>query len=137
MGKIDGAGRKPLVRTFEYDFTRDGGAVSAISLTELDGESDSTLNDNDVILRCWTESVTAATSGGAATIALGFTGNADAFEAATAYTDNSYDTPDTIDAKESELPIKLSASSNVIATIATAALTAGKFRVHVLVIPGA
>lgn len=136
MAIIDGVSRRPRVRTFEYDFANLGGSTGAKTLVEIDGESDGKLNQNDLIVSCQTECLTAVTSGGAATIKLGITGNDDCFEAATAYTDDSYDTANTVDAKETELPLKVTTSGgvSVLATIAGAALTAGKFRVHVTVI---
>jgi len=137
MGKIRGSGRKPLVRTFEYDFARDGGAVSAITLTELNGEDSSKLHDNDLVLRCWSEVVTAATSGGSATVKLGYTGNDDAFVGLTAFDDASWDVAGDVASRASELPIKLAADVSVLATVAVAALTAGKILVHIETIPSA
>lgn len=136
MGIIDGAARRPRVRVFEYDFAVSGGAISAINLVEVNGENDAKLNAGDIIINAHTECLTPAVSGGAATIELGITGNTDAFEGATAYTDNSYDAADTIDVKASELPLKVTTAGgvNVVATIAGATLTAGKFRVHVTVL---
>lgn len=134
MAKIDGITRRPLVRTFEYDFATLGGATGAKTLVEINGEADGKLNEGDMIVDVITECLTAATSGGAATIKLGITGNDDAFEAATAYTDDSYDTVNTLGRKITEMPLRVNTSGgvSVIATIGTAALTAGKFRVHVL-----
>jgi hypothetical protein len=136
VGIIDGAGRKPRVRTFEYAFGTLGGTTGAKNLVEINGEDDAKLNQDELIIGCVTECITAATSGGAATIKLGITGNDDCFEGATAYTDNSFDTVDTVDVKESELPLKITTAGgvNVVATIAGAALTAGVFRVYVTVI---
>lgn len=124
------------VATFEYDFDVDGGAIGAINLRGAGNGGANTIPDDAIICEVLTESIDAVTSAGAATIALGITGNADAFEAATAISDNSYDTAGTIDAKANELPLKTAAAVNVIATVADFALTAGKFHVHVEYLPG-
>ena len=125
--------------TFKYKFADHGGAQGAITLSTDNNElPNGKLPDNAQILRVRTECIEAVTSGGAATIKLGITGNDDAFEGATAYTDNSYDTPGTVDVKESEVPLKVDNSSgvSVLATVATADLTAGEFDVHVEYLPG-
>src|SRR5690242_16595448 len=127
------------VATFRYDFADHGGAVGAITLDGSNVAGDGVnIPDDALILRAWVECVTAATSGGAATIALGITGNTDALIAATAYTDNKFDTPETVGALTAELPLKVNAAAgvDVIATVATAALTAGAFDVHVEYLPG-
>ena len=135
MGKIEGSqGRGPGAASFEYDFATHGGAVGAITLTALSG----VLPDNAVITRCIQESITDLTSGGAATVKLGITGNDDAFLAATAYSDASFDV-DIVTSRAAELPLKVNAAAgvNALATIATAALTAGRFKLHVEWEPGA
>lgn len=134
MSKIEGSvGRGAATATFEYDFATHGGAVGAITLTALSG----VLPDNAVITRCTQESITDLTSGGSATVKLGYTGNDDAFLAATAYTDASFDV-EIVTARNAEVPVKVNNASgvNVLATVATAALTAGKFRLHVEYVPG-
>jgi predicted outer membrane repeat protein len=135
MGKIEGSlGRGPATASFEYNFATHGGAVSAITLSALSGK----LPDNALITGCYTECVTAMTSGGAADLKLGITGNDNAFEDTTAYTDNSYDTADTVDAKTAELPLKVNSATgvDVLLTVGTAALTAGRVLVHVEYMPG-
>lgn len=117
-------------RRFLYDFAALGGAAGAKTLTDEDGRA-ATLPDNAVVKAARVECITAATSAGAATIALGVTGNTDAFLAATAYTDNRFDTPDTVGAATNEVPFKNAAAVSVLATIADAALTAGKFVLEV------
>lgn len=123
--------------TFEYDFAALGGAAGALTLTLPSAGGALTIPDNAIVTNAWIECITAATSGGAATIALGITGNTDCLIAATAYTDNMFDTPDTVVALTNELPLKTSAAVSVLATIAGADLTAGKFRIHVLYREGA
>lgn len=136
MAKIDGISRSPRTRVFEFDFATLGGSTGAKTLVEIEGESDGKLNQGDLVIDCITECLTPAASGGAATIKLGITGNDDCFEAATAYTDDTYDTANVLGRKITELPVKVTTSGgvNVVATIAGAALTAGKFRLHVLVV---
>lgn len=121
-----------VTREFIYDFNIDGGAVGSISLKGGVTGAASTLPAGAIITGVRTRCLTAATSGGAATIALGITGTTDAFEAATAYTDNSYDTVGTLDFKNPSAPVLItSADTSIVATIATAALTAGRFKVYV------
>lgn len=123
------------VASFEYDFARLGGAVSAITLTDSDvrnGNAALTLPYKAIILRAYIEAITTATSGGAATIALGFTGSASAFVAATAYS-NAMFIANGVTALTASIPTKVTTAAgvSVLATIAAATVTAGKFRVHV------
>ncbi len=118
------------VRRFRYDFAVQGGAVGAITLTDAEGRA-AVLPDNAVIRDCYTEVITPMTSGGSATVKLGITGNDDCFLAATAYNHASWDVADDITARNAELPLKTSAAVSVLATVATAALTAGTFDVVV------
>ena len=133
MAIIDKAvGRGAATASFEYDFSVHGGAVGAITLTALAGM----LPDNACIVGAYLEPLTDLTSSGSATVKIGVTGNDDALIAATAYNHASFDGPDKIVALTAEVPLKLTADCNVLATVATAALTAGKFRVHVDYIAG-
>jgi len=126
--------RVSVIRTFLYDFSVGGGAVGAVTLTALDGAA-STLPAGAIITRCITKCKTALTSGGSATVALGITGATTAFEGATAYTDGSYAAANAMDLKTPSAPILVStADSAVLATIATAALTAGKVEVSLEII---
>jgi len=122
----------PQVARFLYDFAALGGGTGAKTLTNPEGNA-AVLPDNAVLLRCYTEMITPMTSGGAATVKLGITGNDDCFVAATNYNDASWDVADDIAARNAELPLKVnnSAGVSVLATIATQALTAGKFEVIV------
>lgn len=127
------------VATFKFKIGTQTGTVGVKTLTGVgDNVDGDVIPDNALIVGCWTECIAAAASVGAATIALGVTGNADAFEAATAYTDNSYDTPGTIDAKTNELPLKVDAAAGVepIATIAGETVTGLEFDVHIHYIAG-
>lgn len=117
------------VATFLYDFAALGGLQGALTLTDTAGAAQ-TLPDNAVIVGGWLEQVTALTSGGSATVALGVTGTATKFLAATAFNNAAFNTTDTITAL-SGTPFKLNGAKSVIATVAVADLTAGAFRVHV------
>lgn len=131
--KLDAALEKELI--FEYDFADLGGAVSAITLTDT-ADAAQTIPDNAVITDCWVEGITTATSSGSATISLGYTGNTDAFLPVTAFDNGEFDA-EAITIAGLDLPIKTTAAVSVLATIGTAALTAGKFRVHVAYKEGA
>lgn len=123
--------RVEVVREYLYDFDVDGGAAGAISLKGAHGSA-STLPAGTIITDCVTKCVTALTSGGGATVALGITGSATGIEGATAYSDGSYSAANAMDRKTPSAPLLVStADSAVLLTIATAALTAGKVRVFV------
>jgi hypothetical protein len=131
--KLDGAQAKHLI--FEYDFADLGGAQGAITLTDT-ADAAQTIPDNALVTRAYLEAITSPTSGGSATIMLGITGDTDAFIAATAY-DNAVYVAEALTELTAAIPVKTSAAVSVIATVATADLTAGKFRIHVEYIEGA
>ena len=85
------------------------------------------------VVGCYLEGGTTLTSGGAATVALGITGNADAFKAVTAF-DNAAFAGTAFTKAENEVPLEVGSASSVIATVADAALTAGAFKMHVEVL---
>lgn len=120
-----------IVRKFSYDFGSEGGAVGAITLK---GENEDTevIPNGAIITRSWTSIRTAMTSGGLATVALGWTGTAAGLKAATAYNDAAYTD---VDAHSAAIPAKVTADSSILATVATAALTAGAFDVYVEFVP--
>ena len=132
--KTDAVAMKYL--RFEYDFAVLGGAASAITLTALDGTAQ-TIPDNAVISNVWLEGVTDNTSGGSATVALGYTGAATAFLGATAFNHAMWN----VNAVTKQTVVvatgKTTAAVSVLATIATAALTAGKWYVWVEYFEGA
>lgn len=139
VAHLGGAGGNRSSRwiTGMYDFDVQGGAVSAITLTDEDGAA-LTLPAGAIILRAISECVVAATSAGSATVALGWTGTAAGLLAATAYTDNKFDTIGEYGNTVAALPTNtLAADSALLATIAGAAVTAGKFLVHVEILEGA
>lgn len=101
-----------------YDFSVHGGAIGTIELpTEIP--------DNAVIVEVFIDVLEALASGGSATVALGLNTTTDVL-AATAFgsvTGIVAGIPNTT-------PVKLTAERNLQVTIATAALTAGKFAVY-------
>lgn len=101
-----------------FDFSVSGGAVSSIGLGV-------TLPANAIITGLMTDSLTAFTSGGAATVAI--EAGSTVLKAATAYNDASYAGVDV----QSVTAVKLSAASELELVIAGAALTAGKMRIFV------
>lgn len=114
---------------FQYDFADLGGAQGAITLTD-DADAALTIPDNAVIVRAYVEALTSPTSGGAATIKLGVTGDDDCFIAATAFDNGEFDL--TVNTEMTAgIPVKTTAAVSVLATVATADLTAGKFNIWV------
>ena len=116
----------PKHAKFTYDFATDGGAVSSITL--------GTLPDKAIVTGGHAEVEAAVTSSGSATVALGLVANTDAFVAATA---KGSLTLNTVLATSNDLPLKMSGDTPVLATIATAALTAGKINLFVEYYEGA
>jgi len=116
-----GAGDSVVVTT--------AGNTGVKTLTAANGQLPSDFVISGVISQC----VTPATSGGAATIALGYTGAATQFCTATAYTDNMFDTSNQVTNVLADFGAHsaTTAAVDVIATVADAALTAGKFLVWV------
>jgi hypothetical protein len=107
-----------------YEFALDGGAVGDITLR---GDS---LPSGAVILDAWLHVDTALTSGGAATVAIKTEGAAD-INAADAISGAPWSTTGAkrADFTATTAPIKTTAARNIVATVGTAALTAGKFSV--------
>ena len=126
---------------YEYDFAVSGGSHTTdggvISLTGKGNTTPTPLPDNAVITNVTIEGVTDNTSGGSATIALGWVGAAAGFLAATAFDHAMWN----VNAVTSGGPVvangKTTGQVAVIATIATASLTAGKWYVWVTYFEGA
>lgn len=119
-----------------YDFSVLGGATSAINLNDADG-APATLPDNAVITNVTIEGITDNTSGGSATVALGYTGQATAFLAATAF-DNALWNVNAVTSGAPTVAVgKTTAPVFIVATIAVAALTAGKWQVWIEYYEGA
>ena len=119
----------PKALKFQYDFGDLGGAQGAITLTDED-DAAQTIPDNALILRAYIEGITSSTSSGSATVKLGITGDDDAFIAATAFDNGEFDAG-VLTELVAGIPIKTSAAVSVLATIATADLTAGKYNIWV------
>lgn len=128
MGTIDGTTR---IKTCigEYDFAVDGGAVSTITL-----RGDNSIPAGAYILGGFIEVLTAVTSGGSATVAVNSEAAGDLLAAAAVS-----GAPWSTTGRKSVAPVFTGASSlkttavrSLAITIATAALTAGRFRVAVL-----
>jgi hypothetical protein len=132
MENPDRLGRVGRGRTrwaaFEYDFATDGGTVGAHTLRG------GTLPAGTVILDAIVKTVTPLTSGGLATVAVKIEGGAD-IQAATAF-DAAPFAAAGAEARERDRPVERRRSCSpsarsVVATVAVAALTAGKFVVLV------
>lgn len=118
---------KQILRA-RYDFSIQGGAIGAINLLDDNGKA-AVIPDNAIITKVLVDVITAPTSGGAATIALGANTTTD-IKAATAiasYTGIVACVP----VETAASCVKTTADRNVVATVATAALTAGRFYVLV------
>lgn len=125
-----GADRRDRRRTFHalYDFTRDGGAVGAITLKDERGQT-LYLPDNFVVERTTIETLTAFTSSGAATIALGSSeaSKGAVVLAATGYGSAPFNAADAVAAGAAALPYKVTGTGKTATlTVAGADLTAGK-----------
>ena len=115
--------RKPYIAKATYDFATEGGAVlvHTPAINEV-------IPQGAIILRTWTDVVTAMTSGGAATVALDINCTTPVvIKAATAYNDAVYTDVDV----HSTTATKTDSEGRITFTIADAALTAGK--VHIFV----
>lgn len=117
------------VATAEYDFAVDGGAISTITLRS--GASDSvgsTIPSGAVILGGYVDVLTQATSGGSATIAINSEGAGDIL-AALAIASWTTGRKSVVPAFTGATSVKTTAARSIAITIATATVTAGKFRV--------
>ena len=120
---------------FMYDFAALGGTAGAKVLTAADGTAQ-TIPDNAIITKYVLDVVTEITSGGSATIALGAaTDGAAIIKAATAYDNAAYVAATQVGGIPAASK-KLTGDRNCIATIATSALTAGKFYLYITYIEG-
>jgi hypothetical protein len=116
----------------EYDFAVDGGAVGAIALRCSSGEvMGSEIPAGSVVVSGYIEVDTAVTSGGSGTVAVSIEGAGDLLAAAAVA-----GAPWSTTGRKSVIPVgsgattvKTTAKRVITATVATAALTAGKFRV--------
>lgn len=124
----------PRVAIAQYDFTNDGGAVGAITLTNT-----VSIPAGAVVLASALRVTTAVTSAGSATISVGTTAGSGAASIAAATAKASL-TDDTvvqgIDYSTTK-PFVMTAAGNVNVTVATAAVTAGVVEIFVLYTMGA
>lgn len=121
----------------EYDFAVDGGAISTITLRSAGGSSvGNELPSGAVVLGGYIEvdTIVTSASGNTGTISVGVEGAADLQAAAI-----TSGAPWSSTGRKSVVPaftgatsVKTTATRNIAITVATAALTAGKFRVVVL-----
>jgi hypothetical protein len=133
VGIIPGAlGRGKASASYTYDFAVQGGTVGVKTLSADAGQ----IPDNAIITDAYLEPLTNLTSGGLATVALGVTGDDEAFKVATAFDDAALTVANGASQEAVALPLKLSAAGDVRLTVAVAALTAGKLRLHVEYIAG-
>lgn len=119
----------------EYDFAVDGGAVSTITLRSAGGSSvGNEIPAGAVITGGYIEVDTILTSGGSATVAANSEGAGDLLAAA-AFGGAPWSTTgrkSIIPAGTGATSVKTTATRNLAIAIATAALTAGKFRIVVM-----
>ena len=122
----------PKFLTFLYDFDGLGGAQGSLTMTAEDGTAQ-TIPGNAIITNAYAEVETAVESSGSATVALGLVANTDAFVAATAKGSLGLGV---VLNTANDLPLKSAVPGSVLATVATADLTAGKIRLYVEYIEG-
>lgn len=123
-GGAVGGGRRSAVAT--YSFATHGGAVGDIALTS------DTIPSGAVILDAYLNVTTALTSGGSATVAIKVEGAAD-INAADAISGAPWSTTGVkrADFTATTAPVVTTAARQIVATVGTAALTAGAFTVVV------
>ena len=128
MAVIEGTSRlKSAVAT--YSFARDGGATGAIVLSGVGAEG-AVIPAGSVVTGGYLEVTTTCTSGGSATVAPHVEGAADILSAASGAVANlTAGRKSVIPAGTGTTSVKTTVARNITATIATAALTAGAFRV--------
>jgi hypothetical protein len=118
----------------EYSFATDGGAVGSITLRSASSDAlGNSIPSGSVIMSGYIEVDTAVTSGGAGTVAVTLEGAGDLLAAAAVS-----GAPWSTTGRKSIIPVgtgaasvKTTAARSLVVTIATAALTAGVFRVVV------
>lgn len=117
---------EPKVARANYDFAVDGGAVGNITLR---GDS---IPSGAIITDALLSVDTALTSGGAATVSINTESAAD-INAAAAISGAPWSTtgPKRAGLTATTAPVKTTAARSIVATVGTAALTAGKFSVLV------
>lgn len=116
-----------------YDFAVDGGAVGVITPSQ-----GLTLPNKAIIIGGLLDIVTTLTSGGAATIAIGTSAGSSAtsLKAATAVATYAAGLLAIVPVYTAASAVKMTAAGNVILTVATAALTAGKMGLQLTYVIG-
>jgi len=115
------------VKSFVYDFAKDGGAISTIKLKEFIPDLGS---EKALVIGCHTRTIAQVTSAGAAEISFGVVGSVAAFQAATVlagFTTGAIQRGKDLDAS----PILISSGDEAVIAISVAAVTAGKVEVFV------
>lgn len=107
-----------------FDFSASGGAIGTYSMVDSQGRPVE-VPPNAIITSLMTDSITAFTSGGLATVAI--KAGATTLKSATAFDDSSLAGVDS----QTVSPTKVSVDSQLSLVVAVAALTAGKMRVFV------
>lgn len=125
-------GNQPKHLSFKYSFAADGGAQGGINLNDESG-TPQLIPEKAIITNATIEIETAVESSGSATVAFGLLGNTDAFKAATGKASL---IEDAVFAGTNDLPLKVGIETPVIATVATADLSAGVFFINVEYIEG-
>lgn len=126
QAQISGGGNSQFVAEYVYDFSVHGGAVGFIGLK---GAGANALPSGAVVTSAYYQVLTAFTSGGSATVAIGDAASGAKYLAATAYNNAAY-TANVPAAIAIGVPQFVS-SANIASpgiTVATAALTGGKMR---------
>ena len=132
--RLDPGDIVPRTRRFLYGQDEDGGAVAAYVLKDSEGVA-SKIPAGSVITKISTIVTEAFTSGGSATIALGYTGSGAAYLAATAY-NNAALTGNDVQLSPAAAPIgPIAADRDFSVTVAGADLTDGKMYVDVEYLP--
>ena len=127
MPVIEGTSRLKAA-VAEYDFATDGGAVGSITLRSGDSLGN-WIPAGAVITGGYLDVLVAATSGGAATVAITSEGAGDILAAAAVASLTTGRKSLTVAPGSGS--VKTTVPRNLVATIATAALTAGRFRLVV------
>jgi hypothetical protein len=131
LNRLD-ASRQRKTLKFTYLVSQHGGTAASHTIGD-ENYATQVLPNKAVITGASLEMLTTADDDGIgddATVAIGYTGVANAFLTATAFTDGKF-TAGVITALTGNVPLKLTADKSVIVTMASSALVAGKFNVYI------
>lgn len=131
------------VLTWKYDYSVDGGTIGTKILKDINASAKNI--NNAIVLRGWVEVLTAVTSAGAPTVSVGTTADVDGFRTATLKGsltigailpfDGALVHNGSVTGIADVAHTRITAATNIVAAVAVAALTAGKFNVHLEIIP--